>query len=98
MINGMLNSMIKMESAIFVSICVSSEIPITPPSIKPLGSKKPLSPKPAEAMPSAMRRISLRLYRMRFLNRFAFRNRLILSMVLDLSGLKAVSMVSIILN
>jgi hypothetical protein len=44
-------------------ICVSSvskrETPVTPPSIKLLGSKKPLSPKPAAIIPIIINKLLL---------------------------------------
>jgi len=44
---GMLMIMISIESGIPNSRLVSSEIPVTPPSINPVGIKKPSSPNPA---------------------------------------------------
>lgn len=38
-----------------MSTFVKSEMPVTPPSIKLFGNKKPSSPKPAERMPSKIK-------------------------------------------
>ena len=34
-----------------VTVASSSDTPVTPPSMKPLGSRNPFSPRPAERMP-----------------------------------------------
>ena len=46
-INGILNSTSQIETEIPVNWAVKSEIPVTPPSIKWLGIKKPFRPKAA---------------------------------------------------
>ena len=37
-----------------VTVASSSDTPVTPPSMKPLGSRNPFSPKPADRMPRMM--------------------------------------------
>jgi hypothetical protein len=44
-------STISSGSGIPAVIAASSEMPVTPPSINPLGSKKPFSPNAAEKIP-----------------------------------------------
>ena len=40
---------------------INSEMPVAPPSMKLLGSKKPLSPKLAEKTPASIHKASMRL-------------------------------------
>ncbi len=60
---------------IFVVATISNEIPVAPPSIKLLGSKKPSSPKAAEKTPAVINkkfRIFLSIDTLNLLKAFAF--------------------------
>lgn len=57
-IKGMLIKTINIDSEKPVSSEVISEIPVTPPSRKELGSRNPLSPKLADSTPIRMRKPS----------------------------------------
>ena len=52
-INGALMTIISNDSGSPVSWRTSSEMPVTPPSMKSLGSRNALSPKAADSTPSA---------------------------------------------
>ena len=90
--------MIKIESDIAVWRLVKSEIPVTPPSIKPLGIKNPRSPKPAEITPRHMVSASRKYFLARFFKRFLACLRLMLSTVRLLSGFNALNMILIKFN
>lgn len=57
--NGKLMATISIDNDIPVFSAVIKEMPVTPPSIKLLGSKNPLSPKPAEVIPIKINMASL---------------------------------------
>ena len=56
--NGKLIATIRMDNDTWVVSDISREIPIAPPSINKLGSKNPLSPKPAETIPIRIKIVS----------------------------------------
>ena len=59
MIKGKFIATNKTDSGILVRAVTISEIPVTPPSIKELGNKKPFKPKLAEAIATKMNKNSL---------------------------------------
>lgn len=58
--NGMLISTIRIGSGIFVVYAVRREMPVTPPSMNPLGSKNPFKPNAAEKMPIRIKALFLK--------------------------------------
>jgi len=56
---GMFMATNKIDKGILVSSLIISEIPVTPPSIKALGRRKPFRPKQADSMPIRMKILSL---------------------------------------
>ena len=57
---GILTPIIKRESGMSVKAETNNEIPVAPPSIKLLVSRKPLNPKQAEKIPSVIKMKSLK--------------------------------------
>ena len=57
---GILISINNMDKGMSVSSVVMSEIPVTPPSIKELGSKKPFNPKLADTTASMINKASVK--------------------------------------
>ena len=58
MMKGMFMRIIRIGKGYFVTSAVSSEMPVTPPSTNELGSKKLSSPKPADMIPTPIRKKS----------------------------------------
>ena len=57
-IKGMLIATNKIDSDIPVISVIIREIPVTPPSIKELGSKNPFNPKQADDIPNKIKKLS----------------------------------------
>lgn len=68
MINGILKITISSESGRKVISFTIRDIPVTPPSRKRLGSRKPLRPKPAEKMPAIIKMPERKLFRLMILD------------------------------